>query len=1078
MSLPKHVKKRTMSTKEIEELGVKVKILHNTDDQSEEEIVTKATENEKEEIYVVVMNKDEELPKTGDLKGYSVNNPYKGEEGSKGEEDDEQVSSATRAVNKAMEETGLPPVPEVNIPDPTDFLDLTTVVNILEAAPQKTEINHAELGAFDFCTLQGGGGTGFEEVSLPNGMIPNNYSMLVRKDPMRAAAGTKISVYMKQVGDAMSMAHQESVQYLAPGKKEIIRRSDVQPTLVADTGLVTMVEQRRDYLANPSTYINGEPREHRQDTINSLDDLLLDLTNKKDDTGPFRFGQSIPNRTFHVLGDKRIMDVKMQVSAIDAEDMVPWDHYDKLYSALETTSRVLAKDDQDLILQRDQYYELNRTPYLPEESAEFFSHPRNASLMREVLLPQVKRAAFGAQFPLANPSSATNDMAIALNIAATNVTNDGKIAQMADPNGASDFLHNMMASLMHKSFWLNYPLSSTPLMASEFDLSILMDCLFYPLLVTPLTFSHANVRAFRNYLYLFLFRPTLGVTMPLSDDDASIDKLHELFSNPPQGINGIKLRFLRAAARYFGMVDMADVELNFDTLNAMPPGYTTILGGENGVFREVPVRDDISEYIVRSQSTMIYSRTRVGKAAYTNLNGTPATSGRKPSIGIWPLAVDFAKAFLDVCGTPEFKSQMGSVDTRTLTSMAKTLSRVCETRQQGFQHRINEMNYFLEYMGNFSYTDPKTIQSSLRYDFINGNPEYADVRPGSIYSAIALTPVTDYIDIKYPEPQSLIDGLSIYRDVSELLCTRKIIEDMYSPAALQDAVGYDRPIKTFQNTAKALLKQTFETYGTKSPTITAIKNEIERLGSEDFDNWYFPEIENEVAMGHPLFRKFGLWFNLLESMKFERGLMDGFYLTKFPSDTSLDVDDTNGGLTRRTKFKRLRQVTYVSPNTPVSENHDEETFFKKYVHTDNFRAFYDLIQDVRNGSRSIYFDIPVNFSLTPMDPNGGGLTANTFPLTWNTENASSIMPKDIKVEYWMHFDMTGDRAFDEKFMYRDDVYVLGDNPLFLTTQGRFLTPDDLLLGEKNMIIEVNFPERGKKIRPPRRYINPLLYTPH
>jgi hypothetical protein len=527
------------------------------------------------------------------------------------------------------------------------------------------------------------------------------------------------------------------------------------------------------------------------------------------------------------------------------------------------------------------------------------------------------------------------------------------------------------------------------------------------------------------------------------------------------------------------MVNMADIEFNYMDQDRMPAGYNSVLVGENGILREQAVRADIDDYVVRPKVEMNYNRIRHGKIACTNLNGSPATLGRKPTVGIWHYATEFATAFLELCGVPAFKSQMGAVDPRTLTGIAKAFSRVIETRSIGFQHRINEMNYFLEYIGNFSYCEPKSVASALQFDFINGSPMYSEVRPGSIYSAVALTPVTDFIDIKIPEAKTLIEGLRVYEDISSFLCTKKILENMYNPEAIQEAIGYDRPLKRSDNTAKMLLQRAFSTYGTKSPTINAVKTELDRIGADDFDNWYWPEISTDKAMNYPLFRKFSIHYRLLEEMEPERGLVKGFYLTRYEADTGLDVSDTNGGLTRRTNYKRLRQVTTVSPDIHVHERHDEESFFRQYVQSDSYSAFFEMIQAVRKGEKTIFFDIPVTESLQLMDPNGGGLTKDTFPLDFNTETAASVKAKGLTVEYWPHYDQTGEHAFDEKFTYRQDKYVLGTNPMFVTRNGDFLSEEELLLDRTHasLLTEISLPERGLKLRPERKYYNPLLHTP-
>lgn len=1071
---------------ELNELGVPIKVVNVEEGQTETEAVTEETENEKKEIYVVVMEQGEKVPDEGTLNGYSVNNPYGGESGGsveKKDEDKEAVSSATRLVNKTMEESDLPPPKEVAVPDPTAILDVTVVVQPLAASTRSYDMKYEELSSFEMCTIAGGKDTGYRKIDIQNGIhTSNNYSMFVREDSMRSKGGTKLDIYEDTLALALSEAHKERPQYIAPGKREVTRRQDTQPILVADTELVNWVIGMRDDYADPNKYIEGKSREQRAQDILALDDLLLDLTNKKDDDGPFRYGQGIPNRTFDIACDKRILDVKIAVAEIDKERMVAWDYYDPLYKALETTSRVLEKPDKDLVLQRDQYYEVECKVHLPDESSELLTHPRNAALMQAVVVPQVKRAAFNAQLALANVSAATNDLALALNMQSMSVTNDGKIAQMADPNGASDLLHNFLACMMHKSMWFTYPLSCTPLMQSEFDLAMLMDCVFYPMLMNPLVIGHSNVRAMRNYLYYFLFRPALGITTVLTDDDSAIDLLARLFDDPNvigRNIDGVTLRFLRTASQFYGKVDMAEVERDAPDLDVMPPGYNNILIGENGRIRETVVKPELEEYIVRPVSNLTYARERVGKAACTSLNGAEATLGRKPVVGIWDSATRFARAFNDLCALPQFKSQLGSVDPRTLTSIAKTLARVTETRMQGFQHRINEMNYFLEYTGNYSYAEPKTVQDALRYNFLDGNPTYAEIRPGSIYSAIALTPISDFIDIKVPNASDLIDGLKVYEDISEFLCTKRIMEEFYEPESMQAAIGYDRPIKLSTNTSKRLLMRSFEAYGTKSPTVNAIRTEVERIGYDDFENWYWPEISAEQAMEFPLFRKFSLWYNLLKEMEFERGLMPGFHLTRYDADTDLVPENTNGGLTRPTKYKRLRQVTSVKPDMRVDERLDEESFFRQYVQSDNYNDFFNMVQDVRKGRKSIYFDIPVLYSLIEMSPEGGGLNASSFPLTFNSDTAASVAAKPVTVEYWRAYDQTGEDAFDQKYTYREDKFSLIDNPLILTHNGDFLREIDLVLSDTHKFTtKVTLPERGLKLRPERKYYNPLLYTPH
>jgi hypothetical protein len=462
------------------------------------------------------------------------------------------------------------------------------------------------------------------------------------------------------------------------------------------------------------------------------------------------------------------------------------------------------------------------------------------------------------------------------------------------------------------------------------------------------------------------------------------------------------------------------------------------------------------------------------------LNGTDPTVGQKPRVGIWDKAVIFANALYTVTSDPAMKRVIAAVDGSTLQSCASVMKKTLETRAVGFQHRINEINYFNKYMGQFGFVSPKCISEALNYD-LERSPSYKEIQAGSIFSAIALTPVTDLRKVVLPDAQQIIDGLASYSDIEEFLVTRLLVREIYSPETLQEVANYDRPIKRTDNTDKELLKKAFELYGSKSPVINALREQIDAVTYDYISNWYFPDDARveRVAEQHTLYRKYQLYHDFFQSTEIEYGILPNFWLSRLEPDEGID-ENINGGATTATAFRALRRINYKSPNDVPTETYDAEEFYNRYVQGEDIDAMFKHIQKLRNGESRVLVEIPVNWSISEMSVDSSSeLTSRaSFPIDWSRDSAASVKAKDVVFEYWPSYTITGERAHDEKYMFLAPKFVQPTINPILSEGHRFTTMEDILRpsNEGGYLTRINdVPEKFLTLRPKRTYYNPMMY---
>jgi len=462
------------------------------------------------------------------------------------------------------------------------------------------------------------------------------------------------------------------------------------------------------------------------------------------------------------------------------------------------------------------------------------------------------------------------------------------------------------------------------------------------------------------------------------------------------------------------------------------------------------------------------------------LNGTDPTVGQKPRVGIWDKAVTFASALYTVTSDPAMKRVIAAVDGSTLHSCASVFKKTLETRAIGFQHRVNEINYFNKYMGQFGFVAPKCISEALNYD-LERSPTYKEIQAGSIFSAVALTPVTDLRKVVLPDAQQIIDGLAAYSDIEEFLVTRLLVKEIYSPETLQAVANYDRPIKRADNTDKELLKKAFELYGSKSPVINALKEQIEAVTYDYISNWYFPDDARveRVAEQHTLYRKYQLYHEFFHSTEVEHGILPNFWLSRLDPDEGID-ENTNGGATTATQFRAIRRINYKSTDDAPTETYDAEEFYNRYVQGEDVDAMFRHIQELRNGQARVLVEIPVNWSVGEMSVESDSELSSrgAFPIDWSRDSASSVKAKDVKFEFWPSYTITGERAHDEKYMFLAPKYAHPTINPILATGNRFTTMEDILKtrDEGGYLTRVgDVPEKFLTLRPKRTYYNPMIY---
>jgi hypothetical protein len=772
------------------------------------------------------------------------------------------------------------------------------------------------------------------------------------------------------------------------------------------------------------------------------------------------------------------------VEEIDQECIVGEDYYDPIFEALQSTDKQIEKPDADYLAHRHEFYDVKHELHNPGMVTDFLFHPRNAEFAGKITRKQVEDAVFkGAVLPLSNVGETATDFAISLGMSVTTVSLNGRLANLASASSASRFLHDYLSSMLHTDIWMRYPLVSSPRMYSQFDLGIFMDALFHPLMLTPLQVDFDNIRALRNYVYFFLCRPIFDVVDVLDDGDSDTDMLHGFLINPPQGMQADKRRLFGEMRRFFGPADYRQLGLDSRRAQhvAIPGGTTSLLESPNGGFRETAVVGVLDDYIHRPVEALQYAgAVRNGKPAGVMLNGTEPTVGNKPRVGIWDKAVAFSNAFYTVAGDPAMRRVMAAVDGNTLQSCASVMKKTLETRAVGFQHRVNEMNYFVKYMGKFGFVSPKSIMGALNYD-IERSPAYKEIQTGSIFSAVALTPITDLRKVVLPDAQQIIDGLSAYSNIEEFLVLKLLVQEAYSPETLQAVAEYDRPIKRADNTSKELLKKAFALYGSGSAVINALKEQIEAVTYDYIDNWYFPddaEIEN-VALQHTLYRKYALYSEYFENNMVPYGIIPNFWLSKQEPDEDID-ESTNGGLTRATQYRAIRRVNHKPDTIVPTERYDAEQFYNRYVQGDDIDAMFKHIQKLRRGESHVLVEIPVNWSISEMSVGGPSelTSAAAFPIKWNRDSAASVKAENVTFEFWPSFTVTGERAHDEKYMFLAPKFARPTINPVLTTGDRFTTMEDLIKTEDeggHRCRIANIPEKFKTLRPKRTYYNPMMY---
>jgi hypothetical protein len=274
--------------------------------------------------------------------------------------------------------------------------------------------------------------------------------------------------------------------------------------------------------------------------------------------------------------------------------------------------------------------------------------------------------------------------------------------------------------------------------------------------------------------------------------------------------------------------------------------------------------------------------------------------------------------------------------------------------------------------------------------------------------------------------------------------------------------------------------KTFDLYGTKSPVINALRKQIEAVTLDYFDSWYFPdeEVLRDVALKHSMTRKFSLYYNYLSDpeVKSEYGIAESFWLSRLEPTDNVD-EDTNGGVTAKTQYKAIRRIDSKDINDAATHSYNAEEFFNTYVQGDDFDALFKHIRSIRKGDSHVKVEMPVKWNVSEMDPNTPDELSSreNFPITWNNETATSVGAKDITFNYWPSYTVTGEREFDEKYMFTNDKFArLGFNPI-LVTSDRFTVMEDLLTRD-NLITKIRgIPERPLKLRPKRTYYNPMMY---
>uniref|UniRef100_A0A2V0RBY0 Uncharacterized protein n=1 Tax=viral metagenome TaxID=1070528 RepID=A0A2V0RBY0_9ZZZZ len=1085
------IKKRPMSQVELEEMKVKIKVVYLEEGQTEDEAIEEEAKDKKEgeEIYLVVLDKGEKLPsdKEEKLQGYSVDNPYhdEKEEQSSDSNKEQKPNSTTTQVSDIIAKHDVEPVPEVKVDDPSSrVLDIAQPVDNYLTGVKYMDITPETITDKTFMTLDAKDDLGYMEHSIRQaGAVENNYKFMTRNLGSRPA-GNHLGIMLDIVDESLTRARQPKKYYIAPKKKNYDLRYQVQPQLLCDVGVVERLQALQTELLDSNKFIQGQTPEQRRIRAKALDDVIEELTLKSsDDSRPKGFDDPIPTKEFDTLCDQKILDLKMNIAEIDKECMVDESYYDPIYTELQTTDKQVARPDPEYIKHRKEFYDTKVELHRPDLMTQFLQHPRNREFAGKVTIPQIMDSAYrGAVLPLSNVGDTSSDFATSLGMSATTVSSDGKLANMASAATASRFLHDYIGALLHEDVWLRYPLISTQRMYTQFDLAIMMDALFYPCMLNFLVVSFEDIRALRNYVYYFVVRPVFDVTDILGDNDSGKDMLHDFLVGGMTGVQDRSKRELFGAMRrYFGTADYSELSAQNreQSFTGVPNDYTSNLSNERGAYKEVAIDGVLDDYIFREKRDLLFCSTRHGKPGGVMLNGNMPTVSEKPRVGIWTHANEFANKFHTVMSDANMRRVIAAVDGNTIISMAKIFKKVIETRTVGFQHRLNEMNYFTHYMGKFGFAFPKSILQSLNYDW-DRTPEFKEIQPGSIFSSVALTTVSDLRSVVLPDASLLVDSLNMYNNLEEFMVMKQLVYGTYSPAALQEYAQYDRPIKREDNTDKKLLMKAFELYGGSSPIINALLKEINAVTLDYFDSWYFPdeEIRRDVMPKHTLTRKFMLYFQYLNDpdVRTSYGLTDSFWLSRLEPDENID-EDTNGGLTRKTRFKAIRRVDTKPDNDTATHTYNAEEFFNTYVQGEDFDALFKHMRAIKKGEAHVKVNMPVRWSIGEMNPTAADELSSkeAFPISWTRDSAMSVSAKDITLNYWPSYTVTGEREFDEKYMFTNDKYArLGFSPI-MVTDDRFTTMEDLLIKGKLIKKVKNIPERPLTLRPKREYYNPMMY---
>lgn len=1082
------IKSRPLSQAELDELKVKVKVIYLEEGQTEKEAIEEESKDiaKDEEIYLVVMEQGEKLPEDKDekLKGYSVNNPYHAEKDETVTKQEDENKNTTAAVNNIIARNDVEPVKEVTGTDSTAVLDIKNpvVTSVWKGLNMYTGFKEQKINHKTFMTVDGDD-MGYQTYVVPQlGSVQNNYSFMVRRLG-DMPGGSRLDMILDTVDSSLRRAQQEKVLYTAPEKSEYQLRYSLQPTMLAQTGVIEELKSIQSELLESNKYVQGQSPEVRRQRAHGIDELIETLARKKEKSEqPLGYEDDIIYYSFHVPVDPKVLNLKRQIEEIDKECMVPEDYYNKLYESLQTTDKQIERPSIDYIRKRHEYYDVAREVRRPDLVTQFLQHRANVEFSREITVPQVLAAAYeGVVLPLSNVGDTAGDFATSLHMSATTVSSDGKLANLASASTAAKFLHDYMGAMLHEDIWLKYPLISTQRMYTTFDLAIMMDALFYPLMLNFAVISFDDVRALRNYVYYFICRPVFDLVDILGDGDSGRDMLSDFLVQGHVPNDRSRRELYGAMRRYFGTADYADLGARnrAGSFVGVPADYTSNLSSTRGAYKEEAVTGVLEDYIFREKRTLLYSTQRHGMPGGIMLNGSPPTVSEKPRVGIWEHASEFANKFHTAMSDPNMRRVIAAIDGNTIISMAKIFKKVLETRAVGFQHRLNEMNYFTFYMSKFGFVFPKSILHSLNYEWDRA-PVFKEIQPGSIFSSVALTTVSDLRQVVLPDPKTFIDGLDLYNNIETWLVMKSIIKNTYSPEALQDFIGYERPIKRADNTDKALLMKTFDLYGSGSPVINTLKLAIEKVTLDYIDSWYFPddEIARDVVPEHTLTRKFELYleYYMDEQVRKEHGVLDHFYLAKLDTDEQID-EESNGGITNKTQYRALRRVDVLNDPRPT-EIYDEETFFKKYVQGEDFDALFKHIRSIRRGETRVKIDIPVKWSISEMDPNAPDDVSSKalFPISWDRANASSVKAKDVKVEYWPSYTVTGEREFDEKYMFMNPKYTRTDYNPIMVTGDRFTTMEDLLKHDGLLTKLSHIPEKTLTLRPDRNYFNPVKYA--